>query len=127
MDCLTGDEDVNPLDGSSTSGSSTATSNTEENDIDEETMYVQDLKTALLKFQNVLLKQNHLTLSDFIMDVRGIIHPNMGIFSQRLLYMLFQKCISFFNSLKASQKSSVLEVIWTIFLDLTVSVNFLLY
>ncbi|XP_051972653.1 E3 ubiquitin-protein ligase TRIM37-like isoform X2 [Xyrauchen texanus] len=38
VDCLTGDEDVNPLDGSSTSGSSTATSNTEENDIDEETM-----------------------------------------------------------------------------------------
>ncbi|XP_041749887.2 E3 ubiquitin-protein ligase TRIM37 isoform X2 [Coregonus clupeaformis] len=37
-DCLTGDEEVNPLDGSSTSGSSTATSNTEENDIDEETM-----------------------------------------------------------------------------------------
>ncbi|XP_039612792.1 E3 ubiquitin-protein ligase TRIM37 isoform X1 [Polypterus senegalus] len=32
------DDDVNPLDGSSTSGSSTATSNTEENDIDEETM-----------------------------------------------------------------------------------------
>uniref|UniRef100_A0A8B9JZ28 Tripartite motif containing 37 n=1 Tax=Astyanax mexicanus TaxID=7994 RepID=A0A8B9JZ28_ASTMX len=39
VDCLTGDEDVNPLDGSSTSGSSTATSNTEENDIDEETIY----------------------------------------------------------------------------------------
>ncbi|XP_056593268.1 E3 ubiquitin-protein ligase TRIM37 isoform X1 [Triplophysa dalaica] len=38
VDCLTGDEDLNPLDGSSTSGSSTATSNTEENDIDEETM-----------------------------------------------------------------------------------------
>ncbi|XP_016119015.1 E3 ubiquitin-protein ligase TRIM37-like isoform X1 [Sinocyclocheilus grahami] len=38
VDCLIGDEDVNPLDGSSTSGSSTATSNTEENDIDEETM-----------------------------------------------------------------------------------------
>ncbi|KAL4660549.1 E3 ubiquitin-protein ligase TRIM37 isoform X1 [Arapaima gigas] len=38
VDCLTGDEEVNPLDGSSTSGSSTATSNTEENDIDEETM-----------------------------------------------------------------------------------------
>uniref|UniRef100_A0A671LFJ0 E3 ubiquitin-protein ligase TRIM37-like n=1 Tax=Sinocyclocheilus anshuiensis TaxID=1608454 RepID=A0A671LFJ0_9TELE len=38
VDCLTGDEDVNLLDGSSTSGSSTATSNTEENDIDEETM-----------------------------------------------------------------------------------------
>ncbi|XP_047660826.1 E3 ubiquitin-protein ligase TRIM37 isoform X2 [Tachysurus fulvidraco] len=38
VDCLTGDEDVNPLDGSSTSGSSTATSNTEENDIDEENM-----------------------------------------------------------------------------------------
>ncbi|CAF97325.1 unnamed protein product, partial [Tetraodon nigroviridis] len=37
LDCLT-EEDVNPLDGSSTSGSSTATSNTEENDIDEETM-----------------------------------------------------------------------------------------
>ncbi|XP_051902431.1 E3 ubiquitin-protein ligase TRIM37 isoform X2 [Hippocampus zosterae] len=36
-DCLT-EEEVNPLDGSSTSGSSTATSNTEENDIDEETM-----------------------------------------------------------------------------------------
>ena len=40
MDCLTGDEEVNHLDGSSTSGSSTATSNTEENDIDEETMCV---------------------------------------------------------------------------------------
>lgn len=54
----------------------------------------------------------------------------MGIFSQHLLYMLFQNCISFFNSLKAIiwfQKSSALEVIWTIFLDLTVSVNFLLY
>ncbi|XP_076875581.1 E3 ubiquitin-protein ligase TRIM37 isoform X2 [Brachyhypopomus gauderio] len=38
VDCLTGDEDVNPLDGTSSSGSSTATSNTEENDIDEETM-----------------------------------------------------------------------------------------
>ncbi|XP_031427447.1 E3 ubiquitin-protein ligase TRIM37 isoform X2 [Clupea harengus] len=38
VDCLTGDEEVNHLDGSSTSGSSTATSNTEENDIDEETM-----------------------------------------------------------------------------------------
>ncbi|MBN3325414.1 TRI37 ligase, partial [Atractosteus spatula] len=38
VDCLTGDEELNPLDGSSTSGSSTATSNTEENDIDEETM-----------------------------------------------------------------------------------------
>ncbi|XP_062869789.1 E3 ubiquitin-protein ligase TRIM37 [Trichomycterus rosablanca] len=38
VECLTGDEDVNPLDGSSTSGSSTATSNTEENDIDEENM-----------------------------------------------------------------------------------------
>ncbi|XP_066551603.1 E3 ubiquitin-protein ligase TRIM37 isoform X2 [Amia ocellicauda] len=38
VDCLTGDEEANPLDGSSTSGSSTATSNTEENDIDEETM-----------------------------------------------------------------------------------------
>ncbi|XP_051542361.1 E3 ubiquitin-protein ligase TRIM37-like isoform X2 [Myxocyprinus asiaticus] len=38
VDCLAGDEDVNLLDGSSTSGSSTATSNTEENDIDEETM-----------------------------------------------------------------------------------------
>uniref|UniRef100_A0A672M0J5 Tripartite motif containing 37 n=1 Tax=Sinocyclocheilus grahami TaxID=75366 RepID=A0A672M0J5_SINGR len=38
VDCLIGDEDVNPLDGSSTSGSSTATSNTEENDVDEETM-----------------------------------------------------------------------------------------
>ncbi|KAF7646366.1 hypothetical protein LDENG_00188750 [Lucifuga dentata] len=37
VDCLT-EEEVNPLDGSSTSGSSTATSNTEENDIDEETM-----------------------------------------------------------------------------------------
>uniref|UniRef100_A0A674NKQ5 Tripartite motif containing 37 n=1 Tax=Takifugu rubripes TaxID=31033 RepID=A0A674NKQ5_TAKRU len=37
LDCLT-EEEVNPLDGSSTSGSSTATSNTEENDIDEETM-----------------------------------------------------------------------------------------
>lgn len=49
MDCLTGDEDVNPLDGSSTSGSSTATSNTEENDIDEETMYVQYLKNSFAK------------------------------------------------------------------------------
>lgn len=49
VDCLTGDEDVNPLDGSSTSGSSTATSNTEENDIDEETMYVQDLLNSLTK------------------------------------------------------------------------------
>lgn len=38
VDCLT-EEEVNPLDGSSTSGSSTATSNTEENDIDEETMW----------------------------------------------------------------------------------------
>ncbi|XP_068600412.1 E3 ubiquitin-protein ligase TRIM37 [Brachionichthys hirsutus] len=38
VDCLTEEEEVNPLDGSSTSGSSTATSNTEENDIDEETM-----------------------------------------------------------------------------------------
>ncbi|KAG9351869.1 hypothetical protein JZ751_023120 [Albula glossodonta] len=38
VDCLTGDEEVNPLEGSSSSGSSTATSNTEENDIDEETM-----------------------------------------------------------------------------------------
>lgn len=38
LDCLT-EEEVNPLDGSSTSGSSTATSNTEENDIDEETMW----------------------------------------------------------------------------------------
>ncbi|XP_061155769.1 E3 ubiquitin-protein ligase TRIM37 isoform X2 [Syngnathus typhle] len=38
VDCLT-EEEVNPLDGSSTSGSSTATSNTEENDIDEETMF----------------------------------------------------------------------------------------
>ncbi|KAJ8402208.1 hypothetical protein AAFF_G00370730 [Aldrovandia affinis] len=38
VDCLMGDEEVNPLDGSSSSGSSTATSNTEENDIDEETM-----------------------------------------------------------------------------------------
>lgn len=37
VDCLT-EEELNPLDGSSTSGSSTATSNTEENDIDEETM-----------------------------------------------------------------------------------------
>ncbi|XP_054611280.1 E3 ubiquitin-protein ligase TRIM37 isoform X2 [Dunckerocampus dactyliophorus] len=37
VDCLT-EEEVNPLDLSSTSGSSTATSNTEENDIDEETM-----------------------------------------------------------------------------------------
>ncbi|XP_030216643.1 E3 ubiquitin-protein ligase TRIM37 isoform X3 [Gadus morhua] len=37
VDCLT-EEEVNPLDGSSTSASSTATSNTEENDIDEETM-----------------------------------------------------------------------------------------
>ncbi|KAM9332522.1 E3 ubiquitin-protein ligase TRIM37 isoform 2-T2 [Pholidichthys leucotaenia] len=37
VDCLT-EEEVNPLDGSSTSGSSIATSNTEENDIDEETM-----------------------------------------------------------------------------------------
>ncbi|XP_057676925.1 E3 ubiquitin-protein ligase TRIM37 isoform X2 [Corythoichthys intestinalis] len=37
VDCLT-EEEVNPLDCSSTSGSSTATSNTEENDIDEETM-----------------------------------------------------------------------------------------
>ena len=37
VDCLT-EEEMNPLDGSSTSGSSTATSNTEENDIDEETM-----------------------------------------------------------------------------------------
>uniref|UniRef100_A0A8C1VHC1 Tripartite motif containing 37 n=1 Tax=Cyprinus carpio TaxID=7962 RepID=A0A8C1VHC1_CYPCA len=49
VDCLTGDEDVNPLDGSSTSGSSTATSNTEENDIDEETMYVQDFKNLFAK------------------------------------------------------------------------------
>uniref|UniRef100_A0A8C1MHQ7 Tripartite motif containing 37 n=1 Tax=Cyprinus carpio TaxID=7962 RepID=A0A8C1MHQ7_CYPCA len=49
VDCLTGDEDVNPLDGSSTSGSSTATSNTEENDIDEETMYVQYLKNSFAK------------------------------------------------------------------------------
>uniref|UniRef100_A0A672M0K5 Tripartite motif containing 37 n=1 Tax=Sinocyclocheilus grahami TaxID=75366 RepID=A0A672M0K5_SINGR len=49
VDCLIGDEDVNPLDGSSTSGSSTATSNTEENDVDEETMYVQDLKYSLGK------------------------------------------------------------------------------
>ncbi|XP_076118554.1 E3 ubiquitin-protein ligase TRIM37-like [Alosa pseudoharengus] len=38
VDCMTVDDEVNPLDGSSTSGSSTATSNTEENDIDEETM-----------------------------------------------------------------------------------------
>uniref|UniRef100_A0A4W3K4G6 Tripartite motif containing 37 n=1 Tax=Callorhinchus milii TaxID=7868 RepID=A0A4W3K4G6_CALMI len=38
IDCLTGDEEVNHLDGSSSSASSTATSNTEENDIDEETM-----------------------------------------------------------------------------------------
>ncbi|XP_061755024.1 E3 ubiquitin-protein ligase TRIM37-like isoform X1 [Nerophis ophidion] len=37
VECLT-EEEVNPLDCSSTSGSSTATSNTEENDIDEETM-----------------------------------------------------------------------------------------
>ncbi|KGL79253.1 E3 ubiquitin-protein ligase TRIM37, partial [Tinamus guttatus] len=35
---LTGDDEVNHLDGSSSSASSTATSNTEENDIDEETM-----------------------------------------------------------------------------------------
>lgn len=54
MDCLTGDEDVNPLDGSSTSGSSTATSNTEENDIDEETMYVQNVKNVASR--NVLVK-----------------------------------------------------------------------
>uniref|UniRef100_A0A8C1VE05 Tripartite motif containing 37 n=1 Tax=Cyprinus carpio TaxID=7962 RepID=A0A8C1VE05_CYPCA len=56
VDCLTGDEDVNPLDGSSTSGSSTATSNTEENDIDEETMYVQD-------FKNLFAKISELTVS----------------------------------------------------------------
>ncbi|XP_053131071.1 E3 ubiquitin-protein ligase TRIM37 isoform X2 [Hemicordylus capensis] len=35
---LAGEEEANPLDGSSSSASSTATSNTEENDIDEETM-----------------------------------------------------------------------------------------
>ncbi|XP_061868025.1 E3 ubiquitin-protein ligase TRIM37 isoform X6 [Colius striatus] len=35
---LAGDDEVNHLDGSSSSASSTATSNTEENDIDEETM-----------------------------------------------------------------------------------------
>lgn len=35
---LTGEDEVNHLDGSSSSASSTATSNTEENDIDEETM-----------------------------------------------------------------------------------------
>lgn len=46
LDCLT-EEEVNPLDGSSTSGSSTATSNTEENDIDEETMWADmQLKDA---------------------------------------------------------------------------------
>lgn len=54
VDCLTGDEDVNPLDGSSTSGSSTATSNTEENDIDEETMYVND-KKCLTKTSDVMI------------------------------------------------------------------------
>lgn len=35
---LAGEDEVNHLDGSSSSASSTATSNTEENDIDEETM-----------------------------------------------------------------------------------------
>uniref|UniRef100_A0ABM5ENG9 E3 ubiquitin-protein ligase TRIM37 isoform X2 n=2 Tax=Pogona vitticeps TaxID=103695 RepID=A0ABM5ENG9_9SAUR len=35
---LVGEEEANPLEGSSSSASSTATSNTEENDIDEETM-----------------------------------------------------------------------------------------
>ncbi|XP_067864567.1 E3 ubiquitin-protein ligase TRIM37 isoform X2 [Heptranchias perlo] len=38
IECLTGDDELNQLDGSSSSASSTATSNTEENDIDEETM-----------------------------------------------------------------------------------------
>lgn len=35
---LVGEDEINHLDGSSSSASSTATSNTEENDIDEETM-----------------------------------------------------------------------------------------
>lgn len=59
MDCLTGDEDVNPLDGSSTSGSSTATSNTEENDIDEETMYVR-FKNSLSKNSECAFKAEKL-------------------------------------------------------------------
>uniref|UniRef100_A0A8C2FZ80 Tripartite motif containing 37 n=1 Tax=Cyprinus carpio TaxID=7962 RepID=A0A8C2FZ80_CYPCA len=59
VDCLTGDEDVNPLDGSSTSGSSTATSNTEENDIDEETMYrgAGASSASLLEIDPVILIQ----------------------------------------------------------------------
>ncbi|TRY99747.1 hypothetical protein DNTS_033612 [Danionella cerebrum] len=47
VDCLTGDDDLNPLDGSSTSGSSTATSNTEENDIDEETIEVLESESRM--------------------------------------------------------------------------------
>lgn len=35
---VAGEDEMNRLDGSSSSASSTATSNTEENDIDEETM-----------------------------------------------------------------------------------------
>ena len=58
VDCLT-EEEVNPLDGSSTSGSSTATSNTEENDIDEETMWVEFLS---LPWCNVVWKLKFLSL-----------------------------------------------------------------
>uniref|UniRef100_A0A4W6DJY2 Tripartite motif containing 37 n=1 Tax=Lates calcarifer TaxID=8187 RepID=A0A4W6DJY2_LATCA len=70
VDCLT-EEEVNPLDGSSTSGSSTATSNTEENDIDEETMSGENDVDFIGN-----LETEEGELPDDLAGATGIIHAN---------------------------------------------------
>uniref|UniRef100_A0AAQ6A6V8 Tripartite motif containing 37 n=1 Tax=Amphiprion ocellaris TaxID=80972 RepID=A0AAQ6A6V8_AMPOC len=74
VDCLT-EEEVNPLDGSSTSGSSTATSNTEENDIDEETMSGENDVDFIGN-----LETEEGELPDDLAGATGIIHTNIKLF-----------------------------------------------
>uniref|UniRef100_A0A8C2ZQZ8 Tripartite motif containing 37 n=1 Tax=Cyclopterus lumpus TaxID=8103 RepID=A0A8C2ZQZ8_CYCLU len=71
VDCLT-EEEVNPLDGSSTSGSSTATSNTEENDIDEETMSGENDVEFIGN-----LETEEGELPDDLVGAAGMIHEGM--------------------------------------------------
>ncbi|XP_037666028.1 E3 ubiquitin-protein ligase TRIM37 isoform X5 [Choloepus didactylus] len=71
---LVGEDEVNHLDGSSSSASSTATSNTEENDIDEETMSGEND----VEYNNMELEEGELMEDAAAAGLPGSSHGYMG-------------------------------------------------
>ncbi|XP_069337213.1 E3 ubiquitin-protein ligase TRIM37 isoform X4 [Eulemur rufifrons] len=75
---LVGEDEVNHLDGSSSSASSTATSNTEENDIDEETMSGEND----VEYNNMELEEGELMEDAAAAGPPGSSHAYMGASSR---------------------------------------------